>query len=888
MENIVNYLRCNYLEKPLGIDSDLRFTWELTSPVDQSITGFSLGISSDLEKAELNQFDVFDSGIKSEAEILDLVVKSSSLSPCIRYYWRLTVYFQEQEPAVSAVAYFETGMLGRIWKGRWISKSFDKSKESAERSPYLRKAFSLQSGIESARLYICGLGYFEAYINGKRVGTDELSTPFTNYDKRILYRTFDVTELLQAGDNAMGVVLGNGWYNCIVDDPWNTSTASWKHFAKLLAELHVRYENGESAILQTDASWKSSEGPIRMNNIRNGVFYDARCEMEGWNELQFDDSAWEAAKLSRAPGGILMGSEIEPIRITREIPAKKKWLDKDGNWVIDLGENFAGICRFTLKGKAESEITFKYNEELLADGITVDQAKNANFIRSGEFQTDKYIKRSDDSEVFQPSFIYHGFRYVTIIGLDYEPCLEDVTGLFMHTDFEKIGEFSCDVALINKIYDLCIQSTLSNHYGILTDCPHREKNAWTGDASVSSEQLMIHFNAAAAQRKWAYDLVDAQKPNGNIPCVVPSTGWGYYGLNGPDWSSAMHMIPWTHYLYTGDKGLLSELLEPMRKHVDYDAQMANDHILHYGLGDWCAPFEGPSLFVNMSKFKCPSTVSDTAFYYWSTFVVAKAAEILEKPEMAKEYYARAQQIKEAFRKRFFDKDTGIVEGNCQTSTALFLCMGLYEAGEEDLLMKRLEEQFEAENGHLDFGLIGCKYVPEMLGRMGRPDILVKMLQQTDYPSFGKWINEGATTLWECWNSTGSHNHHMFSSVSAFMYKYLAGICIDEESPGFKHFFFCPGLKSGLNECSASYHSIRGQIAISWKKSEDSYYIDLEVPANTSASFMKPSSMKLVKIHKVLDTEKGTNVGNQCIDQSTSGLFDCIPLNSGRYHLIVKS
>jgi alpha-L-rhamnosidase len=821
----VDDLTCNYLKNPLGIDSPPKFSWKLHSKVrGQRQTAYRLVVASTRENFEMGIYDAWDTGKVAASDSVHINYGGISLSPRTRYWWKVIVYDMEDMPHESQEAFFETGKLNERWKANWITASYIRKEDSAYTAPLLRTSFELDTAPFEARLYICGLGYFEAYINGVKPSDDVLSTAFTRYDSTVLYLTYDVTEFLNKGKNALGVILGNGWYNCFAEDPWNTRQATWRHWPKVLAELHVKLPDGSEQVITTNPSWKSAKSPITFNGIRNGEYYDARLEVPGWSSSEFDDSDWEAAKIIRAPGGELRAFEMEPIRVTQEMPAVKKWRSPSGTWMFDIGQNLAGVARIKIAGKAGTEVTIRYSDMLKEDNLTLNQDPIKGFIRSGEFQTDKYIKKTDDIEVWNPIFVYHGFQYVEISGIDYEPDLDTVTALVMHTDFAKRGYFKCSDELLNKVQDMCNWSTTSNFYGIPTDCPHREKNAWTGDASISSEQTILNYAPMAAYYKWLRDFKDAQKPNGAVPCVVPSTGWGYNWGNGPDWSSALTLIPWYIYLYCGDKEILAEMYDNIKRHCDFMASMANNYIVHYGIGDWCAPFDGPALSVNMGSFKTPTDLTDTAYFYNAADTISKMAEVLGKEDDAREYAKLAENIKAAFRAKFFDKDNMTVAGDCQTATACMIYQGLAEEDEKEGLLKLLLKQIEEKDWHLDFGILGIKYVMHTLGAMGQGNVGFRMISQRTYPSYQRWVDLGATTLWECWNGGGSHNHHMFSDVSAFMYKYIGGIQPDEGEPGFKHIIMRPAVECGLSFTDCWHDSMYGKIECNWTNTE--WYSDL--------------------------------------------------------------
>ncbi len=825
-------LNINYLENPIGLDSIPRFSWKYRSDVRGTLQeSFKLTV-----KSADDIYIIEDDSLES----LHITCDELQLMPRTRYSWNVEITDNSGNIAVSDETWFETGKLDEPWKANWITADFIRKPDNAMEAPYLRKVFSLDSEPKEARLYICGLGYHRAFINGEKCGDDELSTAFTRYDSTVLYLTYDVTGSVKRGENVLAAVLGNGWYNCFAQDPWNTRQATWRSSPKMIAELHISCKDGSNKIITTDRSWKSSKGPITYNGIRNGEFYDARLEIPGWNNTGYDESEWGGTYITRPPGGLLRAFELQPIRRVMEFKPVRKWKTPSGTWVFDTGQNASGVARIKVNGRAGTEITIRYTDILEEDGVTINQRAIGGFIKTGEFQTDKYIKKSDGTEEWSPVFVYHGFQYVELEGLDYEPELDAVTAVVMNTDFKKRGNFECSDELLNQVQRLCWWSTISNYHGIPTDCPHREKNGWTGDASISSEQTLINFDPMAAYYKWLYDFRDAQKPNGCVPCVVPSTGWGYGWGNGPDWSSALTLIPWYTYLYCGDETILEENYDIIKKHCDFMLSMAENYIVHYGIGDWCPPFEGRAISVNMSSFKAPTELTDTAYFYNTADVISRIASILGKDNDSMEYSALAERIKGAFRDNFFNKEKMTVAGDCQTSTACMIFQGLAEEDEKEGLLNLLINQIEALDWHLDFGILGNKYVMHTLGDTGHGDIGFKMLSQRTFPSPKRWIDLGATTLWECWNGGGSHNHHMFSDLSAFMYKYVAGISPDEESPGFRHINLRPAVDCGLEYARAEHESMYGLIECEWHNKNGKISIALNIPAGTHATLILPS------------------------------------------------
>lgn len=830
-------LTCNHAIDPVGMDSLPAFSWKykLQGKTQRQHT-YRICVASSRDNLHNEIYDCWDSGAIESAESHFVEYEGQPLHPGVTHHWQVTVAGTDGSSCTEQ-ATFETGRLTERWSARWLSAAHQTRQDDAVDAPCLRKEFALAGQPARARLHICSPGYFDASINGERVSDEQLPTPFTKYDSRLFYCTYDVTALLRPGGNAMGVAIGNGWYNCFTEDVWNSRQATWRDVPKLIAELHIDLEDGSHQVVATDSTWKSAKGPTVFNGIRNGEFYDARLEHPGWTADGFDDSGWDAARISRPPGGHLEAMEMEPIRVTGTIKPVAHWQTPEGSHVFDTGQNMAGFAAVTVEGAVGDEITIRYSERLHEDEVHIDQSTVAGFVRSGEFQTDKYFKFTAGTETWQPRFVYHGFQYIEVSGGAGVP---QVDALVVHTDVADAGEFSCADDTLNAVQHASRWATLTNLHGLPTDDPHREKNAWTGDVALSAEQMLLNFHTTPLLRKWLADIRDSQRPDGAIPCVVPSTGWGYNWGNGPDWSSALTHIPWQIYLYTGDRRVLRENYEAITRHFGYMESMAEDGITHYGIGDWCAPFEGRALLVNMASFKAPTELTDTACYYNAADTLTKMATVLGLGDDAQHFDGAAQTIKTAFRERFFEADSHRVAGDCQTSTACMLYQGLHEGQEGDALMDVLLQQIADKDDHLDTGILGSKYLFNVLGQAGRMDVALKMVLNPTFPSFRDWMDRGATTLWECWNGEGSRNHHMFSDISAVMYKYLGGIRPDEAEPGFRHILMAPAVDCGLASVQCSHESPFGPIVSNWERVDDSVRLDISIPGGARATLDLPA------------------------------------------------
>lgn len=831
-------LTVNYLNNPCGVDTTPRFSYKAASEHEGDAQKKRRICVYSSKEACVNgdAADMWDSGWVEDDNTVLISYEGKKLAPVTRYYFSCETETVNGETARNAEGTFVTGKLDEAWQGKWII--IQRPDRNFKGAYYFRHEFDAAKSVKSAYLTICGLGYFESYINGKRTDDGLLSPGFTAYDKDVLYMQYDVASLLQEGRNAIGVNVGTGFYYHFSEDNWGTCDATWRNFPKMICELKITYEDDTTEKVVSGSDWKvTDQGPIIFTGIRNGEQYDANKELGDWASVGFDDTQWQNGKVWKSPGGVMRAQEMQPIRVYKKFPAVKKWKSKNGGWIFDIGQNLAGYGEYTLYGAAGTEATFRYSDVLDKENELV---MLGHFVRTDGFQTDKYIKKSNEAESWHARFCYHGFQYIEVTGLDYEPELSDIVGVAICTDVTDIGAFECSNDSLNRLQHLCRWASISNMESFPTDNPHREKNGWTGDTMLSCEQMLTNFGSRAFFTKWSQDMRSSQRPAGQIPCIVPSPGWGYSGLMGPDWSAALVNIPWYLYLYNNDLEILKDNYDAIKKNIEFMLSMTEDYTLCYGTGDWCAPFEGPALAVNMGSYKCPKEVSDTGFFYNAAMTMVKLAKIFENKEDEAYYAELAGNIRSAFRSKFYDKANNLVKGDCQTATAVMLFFGLYDDdAEKKGLLDKLLEQIAAKDYHVDFGVLGCKFVMHTLGKEGYGDIGTVMLEQKTFPGIAEWLSRGATTLWECWNGEGSHNHHMFSDLSSYMYKYIAGISPDEAEPGFKHVIFRPAIDSALTYAKAEHESMHGKVSCDWKKEEKQITVKIAIPFGSHGTVYLP-------------------------------------------------
>lgn len=883
----ITKLTIEYRTNPIGIDIERpRFSWVMESDernVQQK--AYQILVTSAPENAREARSDIWDSGKINSAKSVLIPFSGKALSSEKRYYWKVRVWDQKGNVSESTeIAFWEMGLLTQNdWKGEWITapkvydwKSFvadrkvmikEHKEDRPDPAPQFRKSFSFSKDIVQARLYISGIGYNIPYLNGKKVGDHILDAAFTRYDKTVLYTTFDVTNALKPGENVLGVVLGNGWYNLSTKAVWGFDHAPWRDNPTLKAQLEIVFKDGSHQTIVSDKSWKVAPGPIVFNSIRQGEFYDARKETSGWNNSHFNDEKWAQSVEVKGPAGKLKAQMIQPIKIIETITPKKITEPKPGVYVLDLGRNIAGFAQIKIKAPAGTEIMIKYGELLYEDG-TIDQRDIAQHVAGGMVQTDKYTCKGEGIEIWHPAFVYHGFQYIEVSGLPQKPLPETITGMLVHSAFESAGSFQCSNELFNKIQQAALNSFSNNFTGYPTDCPQREKNGWTADAHLAAELGLYNFKAQNGYEKWLGDIADEQQPSGELAAIVPSSGWGYFWGNGPAWDNAMVLIPWYLYQYNGDQSILAQMYPNIKRYVDYLGTRANNHIVSFGLGDWVP-----------AKTSTPAEITSTAYYYIDAVLLSKMAGIFGHQADQKKYADLAIEIKTAFNKKYY-KGNGIYDEGSQTSLSCALYQGMTDDHSNDTF-KALVSAVQKNGNKLDCGILGTKYLLHALSDNGRPDVAYEIVNQRTFPSWGHWIAQGATTLWEQWNGTESRNHVMFGDVSAWFYKNLAGIAPNEMEAGFKRISLKPYFAPDLKWVKADHQSMYGEIKAGWERKNNDIYYHITIPANTTAELALPLNKKIFVNGKVL--AKSAYV-DEIREEGNEKKFN---LMSGSYVVVIK-
>lgn len=827
-----NGLKCEYLRNPLGIDNPSpRLTWLINdNRRGARQTAWQIWVDTDSLKVVNEMGEEWNTGKIVSASNL-AVYKGRALKPFTKYYWKVMVWDRDgQKAGVATVSSFETGMMDmKNWKGAWISDSRDVNLKPA---PYFRKSFSTNKKIKSARAYIAVAGLYELYINGQKIGNHRLDPMYTRFDRRTLYVTHDVTAALQDGKNAIGVLLGNGWYNHQSTAVWFFHEAPWRNRPAFCLDLRITYEDDSQEIVSSGKGWKTALSPVIFNSIYTAEHQDARLAKEGWNTPDYNDKDWKEVILRSAPSQNIVAQAMAPVRNVEEIPAKSLKKLNDTTYLFDLGRNIAGVSQLKVKGVAGTVVRLKHAERLNPNG-TADMSNIDIHYRPTDnqdpFQVDVYTLSGKGEETFMPHFNYKGFQYVELTCQQpLELSKESLIGYFMHSDVAPVGQVSSSNPTMNKIWWATNNAYLSNLFGYPTDCPQREKNGWTGDAHIASETGLYNFDGITVYEKWLADHRDEQQANGVLPSIIPTSGWGYEWGNGPDWTSTIAIIPWNVYLFYGDTKILADNYDNMKRYVDYIQTIAPKHLTTWGLGDWVPV-----------KSKSPVEFTSSVYYFVDATIVAKTAKLLGKTADATYYTSLAQKIKDAINQKYLDKEKGIYGNGIQTELSVPLQWGVVPDELKAKVAANLAQRVQADNNHIDVGLLGTKAILNALSENGYADLAYAVASQETFPSWGWWIKNGATTLYENWpidaKSDISMNHIMFGEVGAWMYKALGGIKPDEKIPGFKNVLLEPHFVKDLAAFEAKHESPHGTIVSAWKRTENTIAYNFTIPANTTAT-----------------------------------------------------
>ena len=857
----VNQLSCNHFnDHPTGVLSNPVFGWELIAAINsQSQTAYQILVSSNQEKNLKGIGDVWDSKKILSDKSLNINFKGESLKSSKTYYWKVRVWNQDGlVSAYSKPSFFITGLINKEdVKGKWITSSNEKGKPM----PLFRKSFFLTDKKANAIIHIAGLGYYELYVNGKKVGDHVLDPGQTNYDDYTFYVTYDVSKYLQKGENVIGVMLGDGWYN--QDKVWGGKFTYGK--PTFWCQMDVFDKPFQQIV--SDDSWKFTDGPILSSNLYAGEVYDARKEVRNWASALPSLKGWQQVLSTKNYPTVIIPQNIPPIKKMDELPTQRFYKTAKGTYIFDLGQNFAGWNKLKLNAPKGTEITLTMGEEVFPDG-TLNTATTGVFA-TGVEQIEKYIAKGEGIEVWEPKFTYHGFRYVEVKGLTNIPSKETITGIVLYTAVPKAGSFSCSNPQINKLHQLSYWTLISNLHSIPTDCPHREKCGWLGDAHAMGPTTIYNFDMQNFWLKYLDDIHSSAKlatktifhlgknkffRNGfkeaGIPFMV-APGKRLPGAASPDWGTAIVQLPWFLYKYYGNEQAIEKFYPDMQQWVNYVGGLAKNHIVTEGLGDWCPPGD-------IENIDCPISVSSTAFHYHDLTIMQKVAGILGNKQDSIVYADSAKLVKQAFIKEFYNYQTNSYGSH--TANSMALDFGLYPDGKNELvadaMRKSSVEQFK---GFMYAGIFGLQRIFDQLASNGQAQTAYNILDKKgDYSFELMWKKYDATTLWEVLpidtlqqkvekTARRSHNHPMQAGFDAWFFYGIAGINPDLIAPGFKKIILKPQLTEQLDWAKGSYHSVYGEIVSNWKKENGKFIWDIEIPVGSSVQIVLPSQFTTMSI-----------------------------------------
>jgi alpha-L-rhamnosidase len=873
---------------PISIDAlTPRFSWQLQTGDKRNVmqTAYEIKVFT-YAVLKKGKHDVWNSGKIMSDESVYIAYAGETLAAGRKYYWQVRVWDNTGKSSEwSAPASWQMGLLTPAdWKASWITPGY--AEDSVMRpSPLFRKGFNLSKKIASAMLYITSHGLYEAQLNGHRVGDAYLTPGWTTYNKRLQYQAYDVSGLLQPGENAAGVELGNGWYRGFIG--YDPKPGLYGKDIALLFQLEVTYADGTKETILSDDGWKSSTGPVRFAEIYYGATIDDRMQQPGWSTPKFDDKSWSGVRVQDFAKNTLVATYNEPVRKHETFKSVKIFTTPKGEKVIDFGQNLVGWVKMKVTGNAGNKITLSHAE-------VIDKAGNfyTDNLRTARSQ-DEYILKGGAEETFEPQFTWQGFRYIKVEGYPGDLKPENFTAVALYSDMAPTGTFSCSNSLINQLQHNIQWGQKGNFLDVPTDCPQRdERLGWTGDAQVFSRTASYNMNVHDFFTKWLKDVAADQYVNGSVPFVIPNVV-GKSAKNGPGaatgWADVSTIIPWNMYLAYGDKRILENQYSSMKAWIDYMTHQSKSDLWNTGshFGDWL--FYSVNDDTDGSSAITSKYLIAQCFYAYSTQLLINTAAILGKTDDVTAYTTLLAKIKAAYLGEYVTPN-GLVSSDTQTAYVLALQFDMLPDNLRQQAADRLVKNIGRYNNHLTTGFLGTPYLCHVLSRFGHADVAYRLLLQDTYPSWLYPVKMGATTIWERWDgirpdgsfetpTMNSYNHYAYGAIGDWMYRVIAGIDTKTEAPGYKQIVIKPTVGGNLTNAAADYETNYGKVSSHWKLDGGIVLLDVEIPANTTATVYIPAK----EGSSLLEGGKPFSTDAAMKQASPEAGYIVVSVGSGVYH-----
>jgi alpha-L-rhamnosidase len=894
----VSSLKCNGLENPLGTDKVPEFSWiNISTERGQAQTAFQIIVSSSEWMAGKNSGDIWDSGKSMSGATAWVSYQGQVLGPGKEYFWKVRVWDRnDKQSAWSKTSKFVTGLFVKEdWGGaKWIGYeeipdslllipgvhgNGNNLGEVAKKKtiiPYFRKDFSLEKKVKQAFVFVCGLGQYELYLNGEKVGDRFLSPGWTNYEKKCYYNTFDVTDMLTHGENVIGAIVGNGFYN-INRERYRKLVIAYGA-PKMILKLEVSYNDGTKEVIISDKGWKTASSPVTFSSIYGGEDYDARLEQEGWNKKGFIDEKWMDALIVKEPAGSLQPETDYPVKVAEIFDNKKISVHRDSIYVYDFGQNASGIIKIKMKGKKGQEVRFYPGELLGEDSLVTQQATGSPFYFA-------YTLRSNEEEFWMPRFTYYGFRYVQAeraVPPNYTnpenlPVIENIQLLHTRNSSPEVGTFRCSNQLLNSVYELINWSIKSNLASVATDCPHREKLGWLEQTHLMGNSIKFVYDIHNLYDKVIDDMIEAQLENGLVPDIAPEYVPFAAGFrDSPEWGSACVILPWDMYQWYGDIEAVRKAYPMMKKYVAYLQGKSEKNILSHGLGDWYdlgpkSPGEAQLT---------PKAVTATSIYFYDAKLLGEMAALIGENDDAAHYRKLAEEIRIAFNTRFLDRSTKVYSTGSQTAYSMPLFFGMVDDSIKNKVVDNLIKSINENNKALTAGDVGYRYLLRTLEQEGQSELIFDMNSKTDVPGYGYQLSKGATSLTESWAALKyvSNNHMMLGHLMEWFYSGIGGIRQPVGSSAYEKIIISPDVVGDLTWAETSFNTVHGEIISNWKIEGNNFILKVKIPVGCNAVVEIPQTDRSM----IYESEVPVSQSKQVMISGGNALKTFCKISSGEY------